>query len=40
MRAYNVQDVKLAEKLFAEFRPWVTLRGVNSQKRLRELLAA
>jgi DNA polymerase elongation subunit (family B) len=40
MRAYNVQDVKLTERLFEDFRAWVPLRGSQSQKRLREVLAA
>lgn len=40
MRAYNRQDVLLTERLFEEFRDWIPLRGVQSQKRLREVLAA
>jgi hypothetical protein len=39
MRSYNRKDVLLTEALFEEFRPWITLRGPQSQKRLRELLA-
>lgn len=39
MRAYNRKDVILTEQLFEEFRPWITLRGTQSQKLLRELLA-
>lgn len=38
MRAYNRQDVVLTEKLFEEYRQWIPLRGVQSQKQLRELL--
>jgi len=38
MRAYNVQDVKLTERLFEDCRAWVPLRGVQSQRRLRELV--
>jgi len=38
MRAYNVQDVLLTEQLFDELRPWIPLRGTQSQKRLREVL--
>lgn len=39
MRAYNRKDVQLTEELFQEYRPWITLRGSQSQKILRELLA-
>lgn len=38
MRSYNKQDVVLTERLFDEYRPWIPLRGTNSQKRLREML--
>jgi hypothetical protein len=40
MRQYNIQDVRLTEKLFEEYRPWLPLRGSQSQKKLREVLAA
>lgn len=40
MRKYNRKDVQLTEKLFEEYRPWITLRGAQSQKILRELLDA
>jgi hypothetical protein len=40
MKAYNVQDVKLTEKLFEDYRAWIPLRGSQSQRRLREVLAA
>lgn len=40
MRDYNVQDVKLTEKLFDDFRDWILLRGTQSQKKLREVLDA
>ena len=39
MRAYNRKDVQLTEQLFQEYRPWITLRGSQSQKLLRELLS-
>lgn len=39
MRAYNKRDVVLTESLFEEFRDWIPLRGVQSQARLREVLA-
>lgn len=38
MRSYNRNDVQLTEQLFEEYRPWITLRGSQSQKILRELL--
>ena len=40
MRDYNRQDVRLTELLFEDFRPWIPLRGSQSQKKLREVLAA
>lgn len=40
MRSYNRQDVKLTERLFNVLRPWVPLRGTQSQKRLRTVLEA
>lgn len=40
MRAYNKRDVQLTEQLFEEFREWIPLRGHQSQKRVRELIAA
>lgn len=38
MRSYNRHDVALTERLFEEYRPWIALRGTQSQKRLREVL--
>lgn len=38
MKSYNRQDVRLTERLFEEYREWISLRGAQSQKRLRELV--
>jgi DNA polymerase elongation subunit (family B) len=38
MKSYNIQDVRLTEKLFDELRDWIPLRGVNSSRVVRELL--
>jgi uncharacterized protein YprB with RNaseH-like and TPR domain len=38
MRAYNRKDVLLTEELFLEYQPWITSRGPNSAKRIRDLL--
>ncbi len=38
MRAYNRRDVVLTERVFEEFREWIPLRGVNSQKQIRKVL--
>ena len=40
MKEYNINDVKLTERLFDDYRVWIPLRGRQSQKRLRELLEA
>lgn len=39
MRKYNIQDVKLTAKLFEEWRPWIPLRGRQSQKSLRQIVS-
>lgn len=39
MRLYNIQDVRLTEKLYLEFREWIPLRGTQSQKNLRKLVS-
>lgn len=39
MRKYNRRDVQLTERLFNEFRPWITPRGTQSQKAVKDLLA-
>lgn len=39
MRDYNKNDVKLTEQLFERWRPWIPLRGRQSQKQLRRLVA-
>lgn len=38
MKLYNIQDVKLTEKLFEEFREWIPIRGPQSQKQIRKVL--
>ena len=38
MRAYNRKDVLITEKLFIDYIPWLTPRGPQSQKRIRDLL--
>ena len=38
MKDYNINDVKLTERLFEPYRPWIPLRGRQSQKRLRRLV--
>lgn len=38
MRAYNRKDVLLTEQLFLDYEAWLTPRGINSQKRIRDLL--
>jgi len=38
MRSYNRKDVQLTEDLFLDYESWLTPRGTNSQKRIRDLL--
>lgn len=40
MEDYNRTDTLLTEKLFNEFRDWIPLRGSQSNKKIKELLAA
>lgn len=39
MELYNKQDVRLTTALFEEWRPWIPLRGTQSQKNLRKLVS-
>lgn len=38
MKAYNVQDVRLTERLFEDFREWIPSRGTQGQAQLRKVL--
>jgi DNA polymerase elongation subunit (family B) len=40
MEQYNTNDVILTERLFDDWRPWIPLRGRQSQKSIRRLLDA